>query len=125
MKSSLLVPGLIPCLKKAVFFAKRHLDEFVCDAVNLEGIDYSLPEVQTLLEGITVGGHKLSDQTITLNQAAAWKFLFENVRNNTFTVSKEMACHIHSIAAKEEALTWGSFRTGSVRISGTKYTPLQ
>ena len=123
MKTSSLVPGIIPCIKKAVFFAKRHLDEFVCDAVNLEGIDYSLPEVQTLLDGITVGGHKISDQIITLNQAEAWRFLFESARGNTFTVSKEMACKIHRIAAKEEALTWGEFRTGSVRISGTEYTP--
>ena len=66
---------------------------------------------------------KISDQIITLNQAEAWRFLFESARGNTFTVSKEMACKIHHIAAKEEALTWGAFRTGSVRISGTEYTP--
>lgn len=48
---------------------KRQLAEFVCDAVNLEGIHYTLPEVQTLLDGITVGGHKVADQQIALNQA--------------------------------------------------------
>jgi hypothetical protein len=31
----------------------------------------TLPEIQTLLDGVTVGGHKVSDQEIALNQAAA------------------------------------------------------
>lgn len=36
---------------KAIMLAKRQLAELVCDAVNLEGINYTLPEVQTLLDG--------------------------------------------------------------------------
>ena len=50
-----------PNRPKALMLAKRQLSELVYDAVNLEGINMTLPEVQTLLEGITVGGHKLSD----------------------------------------------------------------
>jgi hypothetical protein len=37
---------------------------------NLEGINLTLPEIQTLLDGVTVGGHKVSDQNIALIQAA-------------------------------------------------------
>lgn len=62
--------------------AKRQLAEFVCDAVNLEGINSPLPEIQTLLDGITVGGHKLSDQQIALNQADTWRTLFGYKKNN-------------------------------------------
>jgi len=58
-----------PNKAKAIMLAKRQLAEFVCDAVNLEGINFTLPEIQTLLEGITVGGHKVTDQQIALNQA--------------------------------------------------------
>lgn len=57
---------------------------FVCDAVDLEGIHFTLPEIQTLLEGITVGGHKLSDQQIAINQSNAWRFLFTDIRENKF-----------------------------------------
>lgn len=53
--------------------AKRQLAEFVCDAVNLEGINFTLPEIQTLLDGVTVGGHKITDQQIALNQADTWR----------------------------------------------------
>lgn len=112
-----------PNREKVVFLARRLLPELVCDAVNLEGISYTLPEVQTLLDGVTVGGHRLTDQTITLNQANAWKFLFELIKQNQFSLSKATACSIHALAAREDALEWGKFRTGSVTISGTNYMP--
>lgn len=107
----------------ALMLAKRQLSEFVCDAVNLEGINMTLPEVQTLLDGITVGGHKLSDQQITVNQGNAWRLLFEWIERNAFSVSAEKTCALHAVAAKEEALTWGAFRTGGVLIAGTDYLP--
>ena len=65
--------GMKPNLDKALMIAKRQLAEFVYDAVNLEGLNFSLPEIQTLLDGITVGGHKLSDQQIAINQGNAWR----------------------------------------------------
>ena len=57
--------------------AKRQLAELVHDAVSLEGIHFTLPEeIQTLLDGVTVGGRKLADQQVVLNQARAWRTLF-------------------------------------------------
>ncbi len=108
---------------KALMLAKRQLSEFVFDAVNLEGINMTLPEVQTLLEGITVGGHTLSDQQITVNQGNAWRLLFEWIERDEFTVSAEKACALHAAAGKEEALEWGRFRSGGVFIAGTDYLP--
>ena len=103
--------------------AKRQLSELVCDAVNLEGINFTLPEIQTLLEGITVGGHRLSEQQIALNQAQAWRILFGWVEGNSFVLSAEKTCAIHSVAACHEALDWGRFRSVGVTIAGTQYLP--
>lgn len=114
---------IIPNPKKALYFAKRHLPEFVCDSVNLEGIHFTLPEVQTLLDGITVGGHKLSDEKITLNQARAWRLLFKMIEDDQFTLSKQIVLQLHAAAAEEESLTWGVFRSGNVTIAGTDYQP--
>ncbi|MDM8549897.1 Fic family protein [Desulfobacterales bacterium HSG2] len=114
-----------PNKAKAIMLAKRQLAEFVCDAVNLEGINFTLPEIQTLLDGITVGGHKLADQQIALNQADAWRALFEWVEKDQFGITPEKVCALHRIAAKEEALDWGRFRTGGVTIAGTDYMPPQ
>jgi Fic family protein len=112
-----------PNKQKACFLAKRQLVELVYDAVNLEGICYTLPEIQTLLDGVTVGGHKLSDQKIALNQASAWYLLFDLVSKGEFGLSEHIACQIHHEAAKEDALVWGQFRTGLVTIAGTDYLP--
>jgi Fic family protein len=108
---------------KALMLAQREVSAFVCDAVNLEGIPFTLPEVQTLLGGVTVGGHKVSDQQIVLNQGDAWKHLFASIRQGTFSLSKAYACELHAIAAKEEALAWGAFRSGGVTIAGTDWLP--
>ncbi len=117
------ISKIIPNLQKALFLAKRQLPEFVYDAVNLEGIHYTLPEIQTLLDGVTVGGHKVSDQIITLNQAVAWRWLFDAIEQQRFVVSKAIACGLHAIAAQQESLTWGKFRDGNVTIAGTDYMP--
>ena len=112
-----------PDKPKAIMLAKRQLAEFVCDAVNLEGINFTLPEIQMLLDGITVGGHKVTDQQIALNQAETWRTLFKSVENNQFQISIEQVCDLHQIAAKDDALEWGKFRSGGVTIAGTDYMP--
>lgn len=102
---------------------QREVSVFVYDAVRLEGINFTLPEIQTLLQGITIGGHKLSDQQIALNQGEAWKVLFEMLKEGKFEVSQTCACQLHAVAAKEEVLEWGQFRSGGVLIAGTDYEP--
>lgn len=103
--------------------AIRDIPSLVYDAVNLEGVAMSFPEVQTILDGITVGGHKISDQNMAINQAETWRHLFSLIENNKFSFSKDIALELHSIAGKEEALDWGAFRTGNVTISGSDYEP--
>jgi len=108
---------------RALWRVRKLLAEFVFDTTTLEGNPFTFPEVQTLLEGITVGGHKLSDETQVLNQQKSLKRLLEMVTANTFSVTKSVFSELHSIAAHEEALDPGKFRTGSVGIQGTEYKP--
>lgn len=112
-----------PNKERSLMLAKRQLSELVYDAVNLEGIPFTLPEIQTLLDGITVGGHKVTDQEIALNQANGWRTLFRWVEQGVFLISAQKTCELHAIAGKNEALSWGKFRTGSVTIAGTEYMP--
>ena len=112
-----------PNRSKAIMLAKRQLVEFVHDAITLEGINYTLPEVQTLLDGVTIGGHNVQEQQITLNQAKAWKRIFFLVEQDRFKVTVEMACELHAIAGEQEALELGRFRSGGVTIAGTDYHP--
>lgn len=112
-----------PNKEKALMLAQREIATFVCDAVNLEGIPFTLPEIQILLDGVAVDGYKLADQQIAINQGNAWNHLFASLPSGSFSLSAEYACALHNIAAKKEVLAWGVFRTGGVTIAGTPWIP--
>jgi Fic family protein len=114
---------MIPNKKLAKHLAIREVPSLVYEAVNLEGITMTLPEVQTILDGVTVGGHKISDQNIVINQAKTWTYLFTLLDEGTFEFSKSIALSLHNIAGQEEAFEWGVFRSGNVSIAGTDYEP--
>jgi len=82
--SSQSLDSIKPNKAKALMLAKREVSVLVHDSVLLEGLNFTLPEIHTLLEGVTVGGHKLSDQQIAINQGNAWRFLFDSVKNDQF-----------------------------------------
>tara|TARA_R110001592_G_scaffold363223_1_gene681837 strand:- start:64 stop:762 length:699 start_codon:yes stop_codon:yes gene_type:complete len=122
-RSDFSVSGIKPNRDKALMLAKREVGVLVHDSILLEGINFTLPEVNTLLEGVTVGGHALSDQQIAINQGNAWRYLFAAVKAGEFSVSLDFLCALHAIAGKEEALEWGCFRSGGVTIAGSNYLP--
>lgn len=96
------------------------LPEYVWDAGVLEGNPFTFPEVKTLLEGVTVGGRKLSDQEQILNLAESSKHLIGLVKNREFKLEKTTFCSLHALVARNEALEWGHFRGEGLE---TQYTP--
>ena len=112
-----------PDKKKCLFLAKKDKVDFVYNTAALEGNAMTYPEVETLLDGITVGGHKLSDEQQILNQNRSVELLFKMLEDDTFSVSKDILFQLHTEVAKDEALTWGLFRDGNVNIGGTDYLP--
>ena len=112
-----------PDVRRACFRVRKVLEGVVHDTVALEGNPFTLPEVKTLLDGVTVGGHRLSDEKQVLNQAASWRELLSLVESGAFKASLETALKLHALVAREEALTWGKFRDGAVGIAGTGHQP--
>ena len=51
---TLTLPNLKPNKAKVLMLAKREVSVLVHDAVQLEGINFTLPEIQTLMDGVTV-----------------------------------------------------------------------
>ena len=103
--------------------SKRMRAQTIFNIAALENSPYTYPEVQTLLEGVTVGGHRLEDQQLILNQDESWKALYKALANNTFSLDKDFVCQLHAIVANGEALEWGVFRSSQVGIAGTEYAP--
>ncbi|RLA75708.1 MAG: hypothetical protein DRG11_00465 [Epsilonproteobacteria bacterium] len=112
-----------PNRKLYIAMAKKDTVDYVYNTSALEGNAMIYSEVQTLLEGITVGGHKLSDENMILNQNRSMKLLFELLDKYSFDDNKNTICMLHKEVAKEEALTWGKFRQSNVRIGGTEFLP--
>ncbi len=105
----------------AFFLAKKDKIDFVYNTSALEGNAMTYPEVQTLLEGVTVGGHKLSDEQQILNQNKSVNYLFELIETKSFKLNIDTFTSLHAFVAKEEALKWGVFRKSPVNIGGSEY----
>ena len=120
------VPRQFPraSLDRVVFRFRRMLPEYVWDAGVLEGNPFTYPEVKTLLEGVTVGGRKVSDQEQILNLAESSKQLVELVRQQQFKLDKATFCSLHALVARNEALEWGHFRGEGAETQFTPYVAL-
>ncbi|MCY4509491.1 MAG: Fic family protein [Acidobacteria bacterium] len=111
---------------RACFRARKVLEGIVYDTVALENNPFTLPEVKTLIEGITVGGHKIEDKHQVLNQAHSWRRLLQQVETEAFvpfTDGLDSTLQLHALVAKDETPKWDELRTESVGIAGTSNEP--
>lgn len=116
---------VIPSLdtKVLVLLAKKLLPDVVFNMASLEGNPFTFVDIQTLLDGITVGGHKLSDEQQILHIKDAWNYVFSTVVHDSVDIDINIFNSIHKIIAIDEALLAGAFRYGMVRIAGTEHIP--
>ena len=117
-----VVPAVVPThsIERVAFRFHRMLPEFVWDASVLEGNPFTFPEVKTLLDGVTIGGRKISDQEQVLNLAKSSKHLLALVKAGKFSMDKVTFTGLHGLVARNEALEWGHFRGEGKE---TNYTP--
>ncbi len=107
----------------ALLTAKRALADLVHNMSVAEGNPITIDEVMTLLDGITVGGRKVSDQNQVLRLDKAWSTLFRLVETDRFELSKRTAIHLNELVATDEARKVGAFRDDRVGIQGVEYVP--
>ncbi len=114
---------IVPNKELNLSLAKKDRIDYIFNTSALEGNAMTYPEVETLLDGITVGGHKISDEHMILNQNNSVKMLFKLIEDDKFDLTKETICLLHKEVAFKEALKWGEFRDNNVRIGGTEFIP--
>lgn len=103
-----------------IFVAKRNIVDYIWKSARLEGIDVTFPQTYAIIEKATVTEIRIDDILKITNLKRAWQTVFDTMSE---PLTLDLICRIHSEVAREEALTWGKLRTGSVYISGTDYTP--
>lgn len=102
------------------FLAKKKWDENVYCGMKMENRAVTFFQTKTILEGINVPDVRLDDIQAILNMGDAWQF---QLNHPDATVDLDYLCTLNGFIARNEALTWGTLRTGRVAISGTDYTP--
>ena len=105
-------------VKEVVMRFNRSRAKFVWETGHLENNPFTFVEVQTLLDGITVGGHKLSDEDQIRGIASSADMLIDMVAHKNFNFSLETMCRLHYALAEKEALDAGLIR-GTGEASGT------
>lgn len=102
---------------RALFRLTKQLPDLVWNAAALEGNTFTLPEVRTLLDGVTVGGKALAEQQQILDLSEAFNLLHELVLKEECAVDKATSNALHAVLARNEALDAGLFR-GEGHVEG-------
>lgn len=96
--------------KQALAIFKSQLPGFIYNAAKLEGNPFSFVEVKTLLDGITVGGHRVSDAEQVTNLSDSTRKLIELVAAGAFALDKATFVMLNGMVSRNESLEWGLFR---------------
>lgn len=95
------------------------LPDLIWNAAALEGNNFTLPEVRTLLDGVTVGGKSLEDAEQIIALSEGYSMVDELVRDGDYAMSKQVSDRLHGLVARHEAIESGHFRgEGSVAGGG-------
>ena len=115
-----------PDVSRALFRFRATMDRQVWTTALLEGTTFTLPEVVTLLEAKTVGGHSTAEQDQVLAIAEANRSLADMVEKGEFELTKAISDRINGIVARHEAIEAGHFRgEGSAQGGGIVNVPGQ
>lgn len=103
-----------------LFLAKKKWDENVYCGMRMENRAVTFPQTKTILSGVNVPNVRIDDIQAILNMRDSWKYLLNTIAE---PLTLEYICKLNEYIARNEALEWGTLRTGTVGISGTDYIP--
>ncbi len=113
-------PILSSMPQRALARFKHNLSELIWNTAALEGNAFTLPEVITLLDGVTVGGKSIEDEEQILALSEGYNFVADHVASGTFALTREFSNQVHALVARHEAIESGFFRgQGAVTGGGT------
>ncbi|MHA3683792.1 hypothetical protein ACXR2W_06000 [Leucobacter sp. HY1908] len=97
---------------------RNTLPEFIWNTAALEGNLFTLPEVRTLLDGVTVGGKRVEDANQIIALSEAMNTMIEMVRDGSFNLSAETSQSINRTVAQYEIIDPGVFRGQGTVMGG-------
>jgi len=109
-------------LRENVFLAKKLLVNNIYYSARLEGCSMTLPDTQTMLDGVSVRNLKMNYVEMILNLRDTWKFILKTIdepldldyickinsyvsRNESYKPPEEIAANINNILTTEKSTT--------------------
>ena len=98
--------------------------DYIYNTSALEGNSFTYAETETLLSGVTIGGHTIKEESEIINQQEAWKFTLDSAFTKPkIKITENLIKDIHWRVGKDTVVDPGQYRDGRVKIGGTKYVP--
>jgi Fic family protein len=110
--------------KNAIYVFQKNIVPITWNCMTtLERNPTTLPQTETILKGQSVSGISIDQLMQVKNYGDGAKKLVELLSNGTFALNEKTASALHQYVAKEDALTWGTFRNSDIAIRGVGYIP--
>lgn len=97
-------------------FAKMNLTRLVFTNSRFEGVMTTLPQTQTIIDGLGVDGVSIDDINVIVQLKRGWEF----VTNSDEPIDLTTAKKINQIVARDQSLAPGELRTGQGLVMTTK-----
>lgn len=111
-------------MEKARHRFRAAIPALIWNAAALEGNTFTLPEVRTLLDGVTVSGKRVEEELQIIALSEGYSLIDELVGAGRFRLDKATSDQVHGLVARHEAIESGHFRGegdasggGGVRLS--------
>lgn len=92
---------------KNILLAKKYMVESIYRSANIEGIDMTFPETQTICDGMSVSGHSVDDINAVNDLKYAWRWIFDNIDTD---IDIESLCALNRICGKFTVINAGSIK---------------
>lgn len=101
------------------FVAKKNFVKLIHSNSRFEGVNTTLPQTQTIVDGMSVEGIKIDEIGVIVNLKRGWEYVINSLDNFEY----QTALKINEIVARDDALYPGKIRNGNIQIGGVEYEP--
>ena len=93
-------------------FARKNLVRLIFTNSRFEGLTTTLPQTQTIVDGMSAAGVSIDDTNVIVQLKRGWQYII----NENKPLSLKIEQNINLLVARYDSLDPGNFRTGEVTV---------
>ena len=108
-------------LEQNIFVAKRNIVDYIYKSAQLEGLGVTYPDTETIFNGMSAPGVKVTDIIAVNNLKKAWQFLLDTLKP---PLDYTYVCKLNQLVGGDSLIyNAGYIRALPVSIGGTSWKP--